>query len=627
MRILLILLSFLLPLNAFAAEEILHFHSDITVTKDAMVEVTESIIVTSEARDIKRGIYRDIPVIYRDSAGKPYRVDFNILRILRDGKTENYHTEDSHYHRRIYIGSSDVYLKPGQYRYDITYRMSHQISFFDAFDELAWNVTGNDWQFPIQKASATITLPGKTAPLQYDAYTGVYGATEKAFTAFKDDDTAALHFVTTRRLAAGEGLTIAVGWPKNIVTPPAAPEYIENFTIPRLYINGLIVLILLYYFFAWSKVGRDPAKGNPRPTYSPPEGFSPAACHYISSLGMGSSHTAFAASLVNMAIKGVIRIHEEAKTFTIAKISDQLHMLSPGEKVIANKLFALGNNIELKQPNHQIIGRTLSAFKKKLATEYETIYFKANRLYLIPGILLSIVAILAIPFGGVSLDSDMIQPGEEFVVFFLMFWLTGWTFGTGALLFTAFNSWKNSSSASGYMGALFLTLFSLPFVGGEIAVTIILSKMMSGTSILQFFAAIGINALFYYLLRAPTMKGRQVMDKIDSFKTFLSATASRKKTLNIPQPTEENFERYLPYAIALGVSQEWHARLATTLARTSSKPRFKWYDSRKTIPIDGLVSHLANNLSSAIRSSSTSPSSSGSGSSGGGGGGGGGGGW
>ena len=141
--------------------------------------------------------------------------------------------------------------------------------------------------------------------------------------------------------------------------------------------------------------------------------------------------------------------------------------------------------------------------------------------------------------------------------------------------------------------------------------------------------------LFYYLLKAPTSKGRQTLDQIEGFKLYLSV--AEKDRLNLENPPERTpalFEQFLPYALALGVEQKWSEQFAAVLAAagqgaTGYSPG--WYSggSWSGMNINSLTSSMSSSLSSAIASASTAPGSSsgGGGASGGGGGGGGGGGW
>ena len=83
----------------------------------------------------------------------------------RDNRSEAFHTTDRSNGIRVYIGASNVYLPNGFYDYQIRYRSSRQLVFFDDFDELYWNVTGTAWAFPIRLASARVILPGAASKL------------------------------------------------------------------------------------------------------------------------------------------------------------------------------------------------------------------------------------------------------------------------------------------------------------------------------------------------------------------------------------------------------------------------------------------------------------------------------
>jgi uncharacterized membrane protein len=130
------------------------------------------------------------------------------------------------------------------------------------------------------------------------------------------------------------------------------------------------------------------------------------------------------------------------------------------------------------------------------------------------------------------------------------------------------------------------------------------------------------------------------MDDIDGFKEYLAvAEKDRMNFLNPPERTPELFERFLPYALALGVEQQWAEQFSDILSRSALDPNRdgrdyapRWYSGRhfKNGFTDS-VSSLSGGFTSTISAASTAPGSSsgsgGGGSSGGGGGGGGGGGW
>ena len=127
------------------------------------------------------------------------------------------------------------------------------------------------------------------------------------------------------------------------------------------------------------------------------------------------------------------------------------------------------------------------------------------------------------------------------------------------------------------------------------------------------------------------------MDQVEGFKMYLSvAEEERLQLLHPPDKTPELFEKYLPYAFALDVENEWSEQFAEVLAQAAKNGQSytpTWYDgnSWKSQNFSGLATGLGNNLSNSIAAAATPPSSisgsGGGGSSGGGGGGGGGSGW
>ena len=157
-----------------AEERIISFHSDIQVLTNGELLVTEHITVKAEGKKINRGIYRDFPTKYRDHLKNHYQVNFHVEGLLRNGKSEAWHQSPLKNGVRTYFGRKDKYLKKGKHTYVFSYRTNRQLGFFEQHDELYWNVTGNDWDFLIEKASARVSLPGNIAEddMTLEAYTG-----------------------------------------------------------------------------------------------------------------------------------------------------------------------------------------------------------------------------------------------------------------------------------------------------------------------------------------------------------------------------------------------------------------------------------------------------------------------
>ncbi|MGA8259522.1 MAG: DUF2207 domain-containing protein [Arenicellales bacterium] len=606
------LLLVCLATPALAEEQILSYSSDISVHVDASMTVTESIRVRSEQNRIRHGIYRDFPTTYKTPAGVT-KVRFDVLDVRRDGQAEPYHIQSLSNGKRVYIGNKDRILPPGEYSYTIRYRTDRQLGFFGNRDELYWNVTGNGWIFPIDTVTARVRLPDGIA-ISNDslkAYTGYQGQRGRDYRSRVDADGTAV-FETTRPLHATEGLTIVVTWPAGVIARPSRVQKARWFLRDNtgiLFGTGGALVVLIYYFLAWMRVGRDPAAGVIIPRYEPPKDFSPAAVRYVRRMGYDSR--AFASAVIDMAVKGYLTIDEDKKVYTLTRRTGADDAaLSPGERKIVSKLFGGRNEIVLEKENHSSVRAAINAHRTTLRNEYHKAYFRTNGWLLLPGVLVSLVVLLVAGFETSPESASLV---------FLCFWLAGWTFTVFMLI----------RQGQKFMAAMFL-LF-------EVLAIVAVIDLATYQFVLLLLALIVVNVLFYYLIKAPTDAGRKLLDEIEGLKMYMEvAEKDRLNLLNPPELTPQHFEKLLPYALALGVDQRWSEQFAAHLAsqgRSAAQYQPVWYRGAgwPGFSTGGFSSSLGASLSSAVSASSTAPGSSsgfgGGGSSGGGGGGGGGGGW
>jgi uncharacterized membrane protein len=223
-------------------------------------------------------------------------------------------------------------------------------------------------------------------------------------------------------------------------------------------------------------------------------------------------------------------------------------------------------------------------------------------------------------------------------------WLTGWTLGVVTLLRATFRAWQ-AVRIQGWLAilpAVLSSVFAIPFLGGEVFGIVALGASVGAMVVLVLFTAIGSNILFHYLLKAPTRAGRQMLDRVEGFKMFLSAVeGDRFERMAAVAKTPELFERFYPYALALGVEQAWARQFAQALAAAATAQGQNgragylpsWYSGAgfSSFSPSEFSSSFSSSFAGAVSSASSSPGSSsgagGGGSSGGGGGGGGGGGW
>jgi uncharacterized membrane protein YgcG len=619
-------------------ERITDFSSEVNVAQTGALTVTETISVISEEDEIRHGIFRVFPTTYHTAMGRTIHVGFDVLSATRDGHTEPFSVESVADGAEVKIGDKDVVIDPGRHTYTLTYATDRQIGFFSDHDELDWNVTGNFWNFPIDRAEATIKLPVGANILQWHAYTGPVGSRDRNARAQKITDREIL-FTTTAPLGLKEGLTVDIGFSKGAVLPPSPAELREQFIRDNaaavVAATGVLIL-LIYYFVTWYAHGRDPKRGVIIPLFAPPENFSPAAVRYVHR--MAYDRKSYAASLVDMAVKGYLTITEAHGTYTLTRTGKTVGEagLARTESAIAGQLFDSKSAIELKQENHGTISASISALKTALRNEYEKVYFVTNHAWFIGGL-----AILGVTAVATALLCDNAPAAA-----FMLVWLSGWSVGTSVLLHRAYDEWMGviagpGSRIANFISAVFASVFAVPFTGGLIIGMFFLMQSIAWLAAVALCAGGVASYVFYHLLKAPTLAGAKIYDQIDGFRLFLvTAEKDRLEKLNPPEITPEVFERFLPYAIALDCENEWSKRFEAEAAAAGTAPGSPysgytpvWYSgsSFDRLGAAGFSSALGASMATAAASAAVSPSSgsgsSGGGFSGGGGGGGGGGGW
>jgi uncharacterized membrane protein YgcG len=627
------LAALLLPQPAAAEERILNFDSQVSIQQDGTLDVTETIRVRVENVAINHGIYRDFPTRYSEPGGRRVRVGFSLTDTLLDGQVEPNKVETRVNGVRIRIGSADRIVPQGEHVYTIRYLATRMIGRFDSYDELYWNVTGNGWDFPIDQASATITLPSPARFGQRAAYTGSQGSTESA-ARVKAELPGSIRFETTRPLYSREGLTVAAAFPKGVVDEPAESTrlgwFLSDWAPPLAGLAGLAG-IFGYLFYAWRKAGRDPRPGTVVPLFSPPDELSPAAMRYI--VEQKFDNRAFAAALVDAAVKGHVRLVEEEGGWfgSNERRIERLDRPNPdpldrAEMASLNALVGPSETLIMEQKNHA----TFSAAKKVLSDRFSDAFdgtlFLRNYGWIGAAVVI-FVAALWVAAATVVLAEGA---GSQMLVLF-----SAAGMAIAALVFHAAPSDKGT-------GRCLLHLVAVIIGGAAVAIglPVIPQALMTGNWVPLVIPLVGLPFVIssFFWMSAPTKEGRGVLDRIAGFKQYLSITErERLDRMQAPEDTLQLFERYLPYAIALGVENRWADRYTGLLAAAAATPGasqgFAWYSGSSSPWNDtgGFVDSMGSSLASTISSASAAPGSSsgsgGGGSSGGGGGGGGGGGW
>jgi uncharacterized membrane protein YgcG len=555
---------FSLALYGQTYEHITSYHSDIKVEKNCDVYVTETIRVFANMTNIKRGIFREIPLSY-DYRGGNVKVGFELLGVKRDGNDEPHHTEMLSNGIRIYAGEENTYLNTGYYTYEISYKVHHVLGFFDDYDEIFWNVNGNGWDFTVDTISANVYYPEGGRHVQHAAYTGGYGSSETAFTS--EEIEGGIRFVTTEPMESYEGLSVAVAWNKDVVTYPTFWENLFFFMQWYIlwFISGIGLLIgFIYNFIQWKRYGVDPKPGTIIPRFYPPKGFSPAECAHMKRAGL-TSKTMFGAELMSLAVKGHVNIEVQkvsgwggGKSYIITRLNGDEKNLNDTEASFYSRLLGSKDFVAITKGKYN--ARIESAQKKLFShidEKQKGKYYIRNAHLKLKQFLIPFFVVIAGIIGFVAYGGSI-----------------GVLIGGVVLMLI--------------MNFIFMRLYEQP--------------TKEGRQIMDEIA--GFEMYMKYA------------DKL------------RIKMNNPPDMKFEHFEENLAYAIALDVAEEWADQFDPVELDDFHHGRVGYYHGAAIGSMSSLGSDLSSAISSAATPPSSSGSGSGGGGfSGGGGGGGGGGGW
>ena len=329
---LLVISYWLFGIKIVWAEEIRNFKANIIINKDGTINVEEKIVYDFGSLE-RHGIYREIPFIKTNQAGKKFKLDFSHFSVCDENKKPyRFQKKTTNGNIRLKIGYPDKTIS-GTHTYIISYKVKGALTYFSSHDELYWNVTGNDWFVSIKEAVAEVELPENIDQTQLKAacYTGSYGSTLSLFQIsfyHLNDGRTKMVAKTTSTLYFKEGLTFVLGFPKNIVAVLEPKEYktfwetIFGKTLAFLlkFLALFWYLILPFYIsYRWFKYGRDP-KGEIATTsawFDPPK--SPDGKRFLAPAEVGVlvdekvDLKDVSSTIVDLARRGYLRIEERKK--------------------------------------------------------------------------------------------------------------------------------------------------------------------------------------------------------------------------------------------------------------------------------------------------------------------------
>jgi uncharacterized membrane protein len=353
--------------------------------------------------------------------------------------------------------------------------------------------------------------------------------------------------------------------------------------------------------------------------------MSPTAASYLYSREY--ENKAFTASLVEMAVKGAINIRCEKVTKSSKKYfledKNNNERLLPEEQQIHDTLFTSSKLIEVCNDNHEKFKLASDDLQKAIKKQWNLkVYFRENKGFIIAGgLLLNLLMVLYMVFTDINVVFGAYCFASPFIVLGLI------------------EMFKSSSKTPAGCGC---TLIGLGLI--LMFVVIILALDEEETYEIHWQSALffGFTSIIYRIyarrLKMFTPDGAKINAELEGLKMYMkTAEEHRLNMLTPPDKTPELFEKLLPYAIALRVSNEWCKKFNKVFKQLNYRPEWYTGDDLSTVGFATSLAALGTSFSSSVSNAQSSPSSSGSsdwssgssggGYSGGGGGGGGGHGW
>ncbi len=325
------------------SEIIRNFSVHAKLTEDRRLRIREEIEYDFGERD-RHGIFRMIPETY-ERDGKPYEMNFRLVGAWRNGEREIVQEEHKADNWILRIGKESVEIQ-GLQTYAIEYETDQAINFFNGHTELYWNVTGNAWPIPIEKASFFLESPvgNASSTIAFQCFTGIAGSVEEACHLESREE--GFLVSADRPLKGSEGLTVVFGFPVGVIHPPTRQDVLWG-SVRENWIAFFPFIALIVMLFLWRSRGTDPEARTVIPRYTVPKKLSPMLLAHVLGKRVPNPR-GITASLIEMAQKGWLKIayEEEGKKDTEISFIKKEHppeSASKWDRTIWNGLFKQGN--------------------------------------------------------------------------------------------------------------------------------------------------------------------------------------------------------------------------------------------------------------------------------------------
>ncbi|HEV2388069.1 MAG TPA: DUF2207 domain-containing protein [Candidatus Acidoferrales bacterium] len=551
--------ALLVALPAAARELVIrNFDERVLISPDGAIDVTETIVAQFIGTNW-HGIYRTIPVEYTNPEGLNYTLFLQPVSVTDDaGQPLKYQrSRQSRYVKfKIYVPDPDDSTRTVVLRY----RVPNALRFFNDHDELYWNVTGDEWEVPIDSVTAEIQLPAGATGLHAIAYTGAFGSRQQD----ADVEVAGsrVTYRSTRPLGFHEGLTAVVGWDKGFVREPGAGQKLWFFVLSNWPFAFPIAACFVMFWLWWTR-GRDPERDAVTVQYEPPAKLTPAECGTLVANEVAMRD--ITATLVDLAVKGyltieqtdprsMLGIHHRDYTFHLKKPQTEWSALRPHENTMLNGLFFSPNPAVLTREalaGLQGVAATtvVGAIASRVLSAMTQAQAQANP---------TAISDFSGEGGVVAAAPEAAAGGEPAVALSALhnrFYTTLPIIRNGVfdgLMADGYYLHRPDRVRGAYMGGgivsgivmIFLGVF-LATVTGMAPLTWVIAGLLTGALV----------AGFGWFMPARTIAGARALAQVLGFEEFLSRV--EREHIERLETAPELFEKYLPYAMALGVEKKW----------------------------------------------------------------------
>jgi len=469
-------------------------NQDIRLDKSGEIHVVET-VKADFTRSPHHGIYRHIPISYKDKFGNPFNLRFKLISVTDENRKSRSIASEykSGGEYIIKIGDKDVMYNDIQ-TYVITYDINRAIGYFDEHNELYWNPYSS-WDIPVLSSTVTVHLPQEVdeSSLSSTCYTGFYGETSKdCLSTVIDGQT--LQYSITKPSAPGEGFTIVAGWPKGIISEASWFMKIWWFVVDNW--SLLIPLfVFVFLFWKWYTVGRDPKVGDTViPRFEPPDDLTPTEVGTIIDEKVDIQD--ITSVIITYAVRGYIKIHEikSKKMFFFDDTDYELEVVK-----------SYSDDKNMKSHEKKILGAIFGGKKKIKISSLKYKFYKH-----IKGIKKQI-------YTGLVKDGYLAHNPENIRAIYM---------GIG-------------------IGIIWATLFGAGFITDFIGLTAVFAIVASG----------GLFILFSFIMPRKTIKGAKTLIEIKGLEEYIRT--AEKDRIKFQEDQNIFFEKLLPYAMVLGLGEKW----------------------------------------------------------------------